>query len=295
MIYRKVLIICCCILGLSFFLSAFKPNTLIDKRQGQTPTPGTEQTPYPVVIPIESMAKKIPWLPLNKSRVPGSAFLVINANSPVLANMNTRHALAAAIDKQAVLEMAKKYYEVKPQIATSLTPPNVLGVDLTNSVGIKFDEIEAKQWLEKAGYKDESPSPKITLLAWVSGTRPGYRYLLAQKLAEMWKTTLGVETKIITTENPFSEKNLNNWDVFMMIWGADMVDPDNFLGELFAAGKDVNIGGFSSKKFDDLIGNGRFHMTNPPERQRLYIEAEKLLCEEDVAVIPLYFVDNFKR
>ncbi len=260
------------------------------------PTPTLEPTEisYKVVVPIETMQNKNPWIPMNKAEVPGSAYLVFNLGSKVFKNKDARSAIAAATDKEAVLEMAKKYYEVDPKIATTLTPPQVLGVDLTNVVGIKYDPEKARTSLEKAGYKDGVEKPTIKLLIWVSGSRQGYRYLLAKEFAKMWEENLGVKTVITTTENPQDVMKKNDWDMYMIIWGADVVDPDNFLGELFVSGKETNLGKFESNTYDQLIKKAALGRT-PAERQTLYIKAEKMLCEDYIPLVPLYSVKNFKR
>jgi ABC-type oligopeptide transport system substrate-binding subunit len=86
----------------------------------------------------------------------------------------------------------------------------------------------------------------------------------------------------------------NDWDIYMIIWGADLMDPDNFLGELFSTGKEVNLGKFSSKPYESIINAAKKAKT-PKERQELYIQAEKKLSEDYIALVPLYTVKNFKR
>jgi oligopeptide transport system substrate-binding protein len=110
----------------------------------------------------------------------------------------------------------------------------------------------------------------------------------------MWADSLGVKTEIIATDNYRSVMDKNNWDIYMVIWGADVVDPDNFLGELFYSGKDTNYGKFSSQTYDALIDEAAAGKT-PKERQELYIKAEKMLCEDYIALVPLYTVKNWKR
>ena len=160
---------------------------------------------------------------MNKAEVPGSAYLAFNLESQTFKNKEARAAIAAATDKELVLEMARKYYEVDPKIATSLTPPQILGVDLTNVVGVSYDSQKAQESLIKAGYKPGVEKPTIKLLMWVSGTRQGYRYLLAKEFARMWGDNLGVKTEIIATDNPQSVLDKNNWDIYMIIWGADVI------------------------------------------------------------------------
>jgi ABC-type oligopeptide transport system substrate-binding subunit len=49
-----------------------------------------------------------------------------------------------------------------------------------------------------------------------------------------------------------------------------------------------NYGHYLSPGFNDLIHQAAI-AGSPPKRRQLYIEAERLLCETDAAVIPLFF------
>jgi oligopeptide transport system substrate-binding protein len=272
------------------------PPTLTDTPTAVPPseTPKPTEISYSVVIPIEKMQNQNPWLPMNKSEVPGSAYLAFNLKSKLLKNKDARSAITAATNKDIVLQMAKKYYEIDPKISTSLTPPQVLGVDLTNLVGISYDPQKGKASIAKAGINDTDKVPAIKLVMWISGTREGYRYLLAKEFAKMWQENLGLKTEITTTSTPLNINSKQEWDIYMVIWGADFVDPDNFLGELFTTDKEMNVGGLRSSAYDSIIKQAAKGKT-PTERQALYIKAEKMLCEDYIALVPLYTVKNFKR
>jgi ABC-type oligopeptide transport system substrate-binding subunit len=72
-----------------------------------------------------------------------------------------------------------------------------------------------------------------------------------------------------------------------MLWSADFNDPDNFMRGIFRSDAKDNWGKFSSPEFDQLVDRAAA-MTDPVERQALYIQAERLLCETEAAIIPIY-------
>jgi ABC-type oligopeptide transport system substrate-binding subunit len=59
------------------------------------------------------------------------------------------------------------------------------------------------------------------------------------------------------------------------------------LREIFHSGSQTNYGKFSNSEFDQLVDSAA-KSKNPAERQELYIRAERLLCETEAAVIPIY-------
>jgi len=187
--------------------------------------------------------------------------------------------------------MAIKYKKINPIHATTLTPSETLGRDLYNEVGSKFNPQQAKDLLTQAGYSDPSSFPTVVFLVNASGdTAPGARFNIASAMADMWQTYLGVKVEVQAIQS-FSEYNnslkTNPPDLFWMGWAADYNDPDNFLRELFHSGSEYNYGKFSSSEFDKLVDRAA-KSNDPAERQELYIQAERLLCETEAALIPIF-------
>jgi oligopeptide transport system substrate-binding protein len=49
----------------------------------------------------------------------------------------------------------------------------------------------------------------------------------------------------------------------------------------------MNFGRFTNPEFDKLIEVAKKN-SDPAKRQELYIQAERILCEEETAVLPIY-------
>jgi oligopeptide transport system substrate-binding protein len=74
--------------------------------------------------------------------------------------------------------------------------------------------------------------------------------------------------------------------IYRMGWQADYSDPDNFMN-LMTSYSDNNYTGWKSKVYDDLIEQGATQM-DKEKRRAIYQQAQKLLTETDVPVIPLF-------
>ena len=109
----------------------------------------------------------------------------------------------------------------------------------------------------------------------------------------MWKTNLGVTVNfIVVDKGDMSGKIIKNSpNLFRLGWVADYNDPDNFLKGIFHSDSEYNYGGFRSSEFDNLVDQAAKE-TDPGIRQDLYIQAERILCEDQAAVIPIYFFES---
>jgi oligopeptide transport system substrate-binding protein len=114
---------------------------------------------------------------------------------------------------------------------------------------------------------------------------------MAKAMADMWKTHLGVTVEVQALAPPnFGNRLQNNLpEIFWLGWVPEVNDPDDFFRSIFHSGSQSNYGKFTSLEFDQFVDRAaRSH--NPAERQGLYILAERLLCETEVALVPLYHV-----
>ncbi len=171
-----------------------------------TNTPSLIPLPGSVVIPVSSLGTDIPWLPLDKTKVPSVFVVTFNTQIPPFNNPLVRQAFAASVDRDAIVGMAKRWYAVDPSPATTFIPPLSLGRNLYGEVGINFDPIRARDLLTQAGYTDTSSFPKVTFLVNSYGdTAPGTRFNMANTMADMWHTYLGVIVEVQVLTPPLLE------------------------------------------------------------------------------------------
>ena len=255
-----------------------------------TLTPSPTPLPGSLVLPVETFGRTIPWLPLDETARPGIHYVGFNILRPPFNNALVRQAFAYAIDRQVITDMAMKYKASNPTPATTLTPSGTLGRDLYGEVGTAFDPQKAKELLTEAGYSDPKAFPEVTIIVNSYGDiAPGARFNMATAMAEMWKTNLGI-TVIVEANNRQgfrSRITTNPPEMFWLGWIADYNDPDNFLRDIFGSASEYNYGKYANPEYNRLVDRAKGSV-DPAERQELYILAERLLCETDAALIPLY-------
>jgi ABC-type transport system substrate-binding protein len=243
------------------------------------------------VIPLSSLGKDIPWLPVDKTRWPSVHVITVNTHLPPFDNSLVRQAFAASIDKEAIVEMAKRFYAVDPSPATTFIPPQTLGRNLYGDVGISFNPVKARELLTQAGYQDTSSFPKVTFIVNSYGDiAPGARFNMASTMADMWLTHLGVTVEVKALE-PSTFKDRITTNPPALFWIGWLPDPGNdpdFIRLTYHSDAEFNYGHFSNPEFDALVDRAAT-THDPATRQALYIEAERVLCETEAGIIPLYY------
>jgi hypothetical protein len=256
-----------------------------------TPVPSPTNTLEPTLVPsdivvpsIEEMASSIPWLPLDKKAMPGVTWVSFNINKAPFDDPLVREAFAAALDRQVLAKIAEEHGIKNVRPATSLTPPETLGRDLYGQVGIPFNPERARTLLAQAGYTGGTNFPKVNIY-----TNPTeINTPVFEAIVQMWEKHLNIKVNLISIDEDYTNWLRNNDpDLFRQGWIADFNDPDNFL-QVFHSGAGYNIPGFSNSKFNQLIDQAA-KITDPAERQELYIQAERILCEDEIPIIPLYY------
>jgi ABC-type oligopeptide transport system substrate-binding subunit len=228
---------------------------------------------------------------MDNDAMPGVNYVAFNTSIPPFNSPLVRQAFAYAIDRQVIAEMAQKYRAKNSKPATTLTPPETLGRELYNQVGIVFNPQKAKDLLTQAGYSNPYTFPTVTMIVNAYGDiAPGARFNMANAMVEMWQKHLGISVhiKVIKTFKDYGNRlKTNPPEIFWQGWVADFNDPDNFLRGIFQTGSQFNYGHFSNSEFDQLVDDAAI-AGDPTKRQELYILAERLLCETETALIPLY-------
>jgi oligopeptide transport system substrate-binding protein len=194
-------------------------------------------------------------------------------------NPKLRKAFALAIDR----EVFPKILQGGQTPATSWIPPGMLAHN--PEIGLKFNPAEARRLLSEAGYPDGKGLPSIVL---------GYntdeeKKLVAEAIQSMWQKHLGVVVRIENQEWKVFLKKLQNdpFPVFRAGWGADYPDPDNFM-KLFTSNSGNNHGRWKNTRYDQLLEIAALEL-DAKKRGKVYDDAQKLLTEIDVAIVPLYW------
>ncbi|MGB9867678.1 MAG: peptide ABC transporter substrate-binding protein [Bacillota bacterium] len=217
----------------------------------------------------------------------GTYYYLFNTTKKPFNNPKVRRALALAIDRNAIIETVLKNAGQVPAYAFVPfgMPDAAPGSDFRKVGGdfFKEDLQEAKKLLAEAGYPD-GKGLKVEILY---NNLEGHK-LIAEAIANMWKTKLGVEATLRAEEWQvyLDTRSKLNYQVARAGWVADYADAMNFL-DMWTSNSGNNDTGWKNKKYDDLITKARKTADNA-ERIKTLHEAEKLLMDE-MPIIPIYF------
>jgi len=198
-----------------------------------------------------------------------------------MTNPNFRRAVAMAIDRNRLGEILHG----GQQAASSFVPPSMLAH--SKGLGLPYDPIRAKRELQAAGVDlVRPPTVEIVMPNWDKAVTIG------QFIQGELKKNLGITAVL----QPFDHKtfraqlDLHAFALFESSWSADYPDPDNFLS-LFLSDTGNNRTTWKNVKYDQLVLKARYHQ-NAREREKLYLEAQKILQEQEAVVLPLYYEPN---
>ncbi|MEE9281451.1 MAG: peptide ABC transporter substrate-binding protein [Myxococcota bacterium] len=204
-----------------------------------------------------------------------------NTTKPPFDDPRVRRAFALAIDRSEFPKLLKGG-EIP---AAYWIPP---GMPHHNpDIGLPFDPARALRLLRQAGVVPAELAP----IRVVYNSDQTHK-LVAEKVQAAWQQHLGVEVELQNREWKvfLKELTVDPPPVYRLGWGADFPDPDNFIN-LFTSYSANNHTGWANARYDDLVERAS-RERDTGARQRLYDEAQRLLCEEEVPIVPL-FVSSF--
>ncbi len=219
-------------------------------------------------------------------------YLGLNTDAPgsPFGKREVRQAFAMAIDKPEIIRVALKG---KADLANAIVPP---GMDsyAPKITPLPYDPAQAKMLLAKAGFPEGRGFPTLTLsfrqdMPWVADT--------SQIVASQLKTNLGITVQLRPMEWGvfLKERTAKSMAFSHLRWGADYLDPQNFLSVLLHSSKKVNGiedhpengVGYSSPEFDRLCDQADVE-SDVPKRMALYAQAEQIAVN-DAPWVPIYY------
>ncbi|MEI0447800.1 peptide ABC transporter substrate-binding protein [Brachyspira intermedia] len=216
----------------------------------------------------------------------------INVTNQYLKDPRVRKALSLAIDRNYIVEQVTKGGQ-KPAGGWVPYAVNDVNGDFRINGGDFYDiskegyakNVEmAKKLLADAGYPNGEGFPVIEFK-----TDPGNHVEIFEAVQQMWKEHLNIDSTITQIDNALLGQTLleKNFMIGRLYWSADYSDPMSMMS-LFTSYNTQNNGGYSNKRYDELIGQAMSTDDNNIRMQSMH-EAERILIEEDMGAIPLYF------
>jgi oligopeptide transport system substrate-binding protein len=200
-----------------------------------------------------------------------------NVQKPPFDDARVRRAFALAIDRSRFPEVLRSGEVAWP----SWIPP---GMPHANpELGLRFDPERARSLLREAGV-DPATLPPVAIVYNNDETHKK----VAELVQAFWRDNLGVRVELQNREWKvfLAEVSHDPPAVFRMGWGADFPDPDNFMN-LFTSYSENNHTRWVNRHYDDLVERAA-REPDTKARQALYDEAQRILVEEDVPIVPLF-------
>ncbi|MBI2845117.1 MAG: peptide ABC transporter substrate-binding protein [Chloroflexi bacterium] len=212
------------------------------------------------------------------SLVPGLStyYIGFNLNISPYDDPDLRRALAYATPKSGLVDLVLGGTVVE---AWGILPPGMPGYN-PDLAGIPFDPDKATALLEGSQFGGGEGLPPLIL----ASADPG----LAQILADSYAEILGINVEVQAMDFSSLLAALGEGEVgmFLLGWGADYVDPQNFLEINFHSVSQGNYTRYSQPEVDSLLEGAREEQDRE-RRLDLYRQAEEIIVQ-DVAWIPLF-------
>ena len=219
--------------------------------------------------------------------ISGVYFYAFKWNDPVVGgakNKLLRQAISQAIDRERINDQV---YNGTRTLPTGVTPPGIPGYKKDLCDYCEFDLEAAKKafadW-QAAGNKLAGPIPVEF------NADAGHEDVVAIVVDNLKAVGIAAAPKPFPSETYFSQLSDGACHFCRAGWYADYPTYDNFTYDLFhteAIGGNNN-GHYSNKKFDDLVTKAKAS-TDAEEAAELYQQAEEVLLNEDISVVPINF------
>ncbi len=207
-----------------------------------------------------------------------SYYYGFNIKKAPFDNVKVRKAFVHAVDRKQITDLlAADHTPMRGWI-----PPGMFGYE--ENRGLKFDPELARKLMDEAGFKDRAKVPRINL---AFNTNENHQRI-AENVQAQLKKNLGVEVQVQNEEWKvyLSRLRTDTPSIYRLGWLADFPDPSTFMS-LMTSVSENNHTNWSSKKYDELVSEGGAAL-DKEKRRAIYSEAQKLLTEDEVPVMPVY-------
>lgn len=213
-------------------------------------------------------------------------YIVFNTRIPPFDNKLVRQALAAALDRKAIVD---KVFLGTVSPLYSLVPAGMWShIDAFKDKygeGPNYDL--AKQLLKQAGYSETN---KLKVQLWYTPSHYGSTEAdVAAVIKESWEKTGMVEIEIKSAEwSTYIELTRGQGlPVTLYGWYPDYLDPDNFLFPFLHTNSNRWLGKpYSNPDLDVILEKAQVE-TDQNKRAQLYVDVQKVLAE-DAPIVPMF-------
>jgi peptide/nickel transport system substrate-binding protein/oligopeptide transport system substrate-binding protein len=203
-------------------------------------------------------------------------YLFYQTDRPPFDDLRVRQAFSHAIDRETI---ANKVMQGLEEPAYTMLPPGMpceQNYDPEIRAIQAYDPDLARQLLADAGYPNGEGFPELEV--W---TRAGTYVTQAEAIQRMLGDNLGITVEVKDVERALymEEMRAHNIELGLVQWGADFVDPSNFLDWWANQSRHP----WKNERFTELVNEARGEL-DFERRCELYHEAERILIEDVAGV-----------
>ncbi len=197
------------------------------------------------------------------------------------ADARVRRAFALAVDKQGLVDTVVR---LGNPVAATLIPPSSLG-GYRSPAGLGHDAAAARRLLAEAGYASGAEFPIVVEIVF---NKDGGHDKIAEFIARNWQDHLGVQVRLSQKETMVFKSQVRAADYIVSrgSWYGDYGDATTFL-DLNRSWDGNNDRKYDNPAFDAMLVEAGREL-DPERRLRILEEAERVLVEEDLPILPLF-------
>jgi len=193
-----------------------------------------------------------------------------------------RWAIAHAVNRQALVDT---FYTDRDVLATGFQPPAILGSN-PDLPPIEYDPDKAKQLLAEAGYPDGFKT-EFWYIPVIRGYFPDSKAIAEAIAVDLAKVGIEGELKTEDWGAYLEHRNVGQFPMWMLGWGSDNGDPDNYIGWHF-------MHPVGQPKEEDCYGNDELvklliagaQEPDVAKREQIYQQAEQIV-HDDMPRLPV--------
>lgn len=218
-------------------------------------------------------------------------YLSPNHKREVTGNVHTRKAILQAIDKEAFAAdiLGDGSTALNGFVPKDFAKDPDSGEDFREENGdlLPYDlEAAKKEW---ALAKQELGKDQIELELMSADSAIAKKTIeFVQGQLQENLDGLKIVLKSIPLQNRLDLQTEGNFDLVFGTWTPDYADPINFL-EFYDSKSGLNTAGYDNADYDKGLNDARITLANEPEKRwETLLDLEKILVQDDAAVLPLY-------
>lgn len=212
----------------------------------------------------------------------GVGYIAFQQCTKPFDNLKVRQAIAAAINRKALVDT---FYTKQDTLATGFQPPAIMGSN-PNLKGYEYNPDKAKQLLTEAGFPDGFETD-FWYIPVIRGYFPNSKEIAEAISVDLAKIGIKLNLKTEDWGVYLEDRNQGKFPMWMLGWGSDNGDPDNFIGWHFAhpVGQPKQEDCYGNDKLSQLLIDGAKE-PDVAKREKIYQDAEQVVFD-DVPRIPV--------